>query len=205
MKQAKDVLIVALLFVSLFIAGMVLRTLHDLDTLVKTSNGFVVESQTRMVGTSQNLNAILIQVGLATDNVRRASETQSQVSKKTLALLDNANDLLAHTQANTDEITLHTVQTMDAVRPVFESVGATTVAANKLLSDPNIPLILQNLNDTSKETTATMQQVTGTMANVNTTTKHIEGWVDKELKPPTLPQRIYKQVTSWLIIAAHFL
>lgn len=168
-------------------------------------DSLVAESKVRMVGTSQNLNAVLIQVGLVADNVRRASESQDKVSKKTLALLDNANELLAHTKANEDQITLHTVQTMDGVKPVLDQLAVTATEVNTLVADQNVPQILTNLNDTSKQVTATMEQATATMENVTKTSAAVQGYVQNAVKPPSRAKRIFNTTISILIVASHFL
>lgn len=198
MSRARDTLACLVLLALLFVAGGVYRVVRDADALVKEAN-------TRMVGTSQNLNALLIQAGLAMDNVRRASESQKAVSTKTLALLDSANALLLHTQKNTDEITLHTVQAMDGVKPVLAQLTLTLQDVNKLVSDQNIPLILGNLNDTSKQAVLTMQHTDETMSHVDAMTGEAQGWLHKELKPPSVAKRIYNFTVSTLIVVAHFL
>lgn len=178
---------------------------HHLDGTLMGVDSLVAESKVRMVGTSQNLNAVLIQVGLVADNVRRASESQDKVSKKTLALLDNANELLAHTKANEDQITLHTVQTMDGVKPVLDQLAVTATEVNTLVADQNVPQILTNLNDTSKQVTATMEQATATMENVTKTSAAVQGYVQNAVKPPSRAKRIFNTTISILIVASHFL
>jgi ABC-type transporter Mla subunit MlaD len=205
MKQALRCLHFALVFALLFVSGAVYRLLRDSSALVKQSTALVTEANTRMVGTSQNLNAVLIQVGLVADNVRRASESQHAVSTKTLAMLDNVNTLLKRTQDNADTITLHTVQTMDDFKPVLDQLAITTKEVNALVANDNIPQTLSNLNETSKQAAATMTQATATMGHVDAMTDEAQGWLHQELKPPSLAKRIYNTVVSTLIVAAHFL
>jgi ABC-type transporter Mla subunit MlaD len=192
MKLAKDILIVLLLGCLIVVAGDAHRMFTHVDALA-------VEANTRLVGTSQNVNALLIQLGLTADNLRRASESERQVSKKTLSILDNTNRLLAQTQKNSTEITLHTVQTMDDIRPVLDQLTTTTKEVNKLVADDNIPQILQNLNETSKQVVVTSQ-------HLNKTSENVDKFVAKATKPASVAKQIFKGCLSFLGgMFAHFI
>lgn len=183
MKLAKDILILALLLCLIELAGVVNRMLKHVDQLT-------VEANTRMVGTSQNVNALLIQLGLTADNVRRASMSEQQVSKKTLALLDHTDGLISSTQANVTQITQHANTTLDGlgtleaaltntlntgVVPTLEQLRQAIASVDKnLLQDPDIKTVLAELAKTSEHVDVSSEHV-----------EHMIAYLDKKLTGPT--------------------
>lgn len=159
--------------------------------LVADTRVFVAETQRRLVDTSQNTNAVLLQVGLAADNVRRASESQKQVTKKTLAILSSTDALIRQVASNTQDITDHADTTLDAANQVLGHLDETSVAlthtvrsADVLITDPKLTEILGHINDTTA-------QANIAVANVAATTKKVDVYVERITKPASLLQRVF--------------
>jgi hypothetical protein len=134
-----------------------------LDQITMTTT----EAHERMVGTSQNLNAILIQVGIASDEARRAASEQrvywNKVGAESVLAIQKTNDVLTTAQKTLNSIddsqkliAATTIKSLEGVPVTIQaSTNAMNEAAldlqttNRILSDPNIPQTLAHLNETA--------------------------------------------------------
>lgn len=133
----KNALQAALIVFVLTLTVCTVRIERDAESVLLSANAFVVnannvasavgattaETQHRVVDTSQNINALLVQMGLAADNIRRASDRQSVVTNKTLAILDHTDALIAQVSGNVDALTTHSTAVLDAVPPVLDQLN----------------------------------------------------------------------------------
>ena len=204
MKFLKALLLISGIICLLSIAGFFVQTIYlekELRNAVKDSDALVLEAHTRLVGTSQNLNAILIQVGLASDEARRAAIEQraywSKNSQEMTGLLTDARTVLSSVQKTTedvdlklDEITQSTTSALDAIPPTLEQSRTTMAAATNslnaatvLISDPNIP---------------------STLKHIDATAGHIEGAsaaIEVRVKQLTKPASLIKQIFTFILDA----
>lgn len=108
MKRVRDALHLCLLAICCAIGVAVFFLVVHADQaqgcLEQRLDGFVCEGQRRMVFTFQNANAALIQLGLATDEWRRASQHSSVISENVERLTDQENARLAATHQRMDEL-----------------------------------------------------------------------------------------------------
>jgi len=163
------------------------------QALVKSSTDLVVETQRRVKDTSQNLNAILLQVGIVASRLQEASEAQKQVSKKTLDILNHADNLLTQTAADETTITAHSVQTLDAVQPALVDLDKSIQGLNHIINDEHITQTLANLQKTS-------DQVAITATNVAKTTDHVEKVADHYEKEVMKPVSLGKRIFGYVVI-----
>lgn len=109
---------------------ILMGTGHELGRLARLTE----EAQGRLVGTSQNTNALLIQLGLAADQWRLASMDSSAISEQTKKLIANTNYSLNHPREGL--IPAATIAVIDTSR-----------SANTLLASTE-----RQVNDTAYET-----------------------------------------------------
>lgn len=176
MRIIKDILIVVLLLVMASCVLEIGKLAYDVRDLVQ-------ETKKREQDVASNTNALLIQLGLAADNVRRASEQERQVSAKTISILNHADQLLTDTKANEDTITAHTVQAVDGIPPLLAQLRDTTEHADALVTDPKIVESLSNIQDGTK-------QLAGAAENVNGATADLKKKTEQLLKPASLSVRV---------------
>ena len=180
---------------------------------LRALNTLLEESHVRLVDTSRNTNAILIQIGLATDNARRASEAQEsyqQHLESILTKVETSVEALNSTIVRTDhnlntELLPQAVQSLKETEQATAAVTATVQqigtdispvlqAATALLEDPNIKASIANIETSSKNTVAITAETAEIAKNMNLTTQHIEKAVDKATKPGSLAVK----AGSWL-------
>jgi methyl-accepting chemotaxis protein len=152
----------------------VAKTLDKLDTSLSQTQQDIHRLSDDLHGTSQNLNAALIQIGLTSDEARRAAIEQraywAKNSAETHTLLANLNDTVttakgalvvltmdAHAQINTNGGAL--TASLDQMRTgllnvsnAAEDVDRTVLHINSSLyqAGPDVQSTLDNLNKTSE-------------------------------------------------------
>ena len=85
--------IVALLAWAL-VGVQLVYTLERVNEAIAAATSAIQETQRRVAHTSANLNAVLIQAGLAADQLRRASERQGEYSTRLIATLDETTNMV---------------------------------------------------------------------------------------------------------------
>jgi len=179
------------------------NTVHDTDAAVR-------EAQKRVADTSQNLNAALLQVGLATDEARRASVEQRQywnrISRETIGLISDARGTVRQTGSDINGVArdlhdvagdLHsvagaTMSSLNGLGPLMDQGTGALGAAKTLLADPDITKALKNLADSS-------QSVAATTANVEKMSEDVQ----KRVHQMTQPKSLGKALLSWLLDTAY--
>src|SRR5438552_17777020 len=86
-----------------FLAMQVKTTARKVDAAIDEMTQTTTEARKRLVDTSQNMNAILIQSGLAADEVRRAATEQRQYWNQAGAETVAAIRQIQHTTKSVDE------------------------------------------------------------------------------------------------------
>lgn len=188
-----DVLLVVMIVLLISLVGVIFKLSNLLDTTTVTMQSLqqlAQQSQVRVVGTSQNLNASLIQLGLTLDNVRRASESQDQVARKTLAILDNTNEVLLQAHSTLEHIdsestaTLGTLRgSLDSATLAIDSSRETIQHIDKVVSDPTIPKTLESVNTSAAN-------VAKATTELSATSETIHQKVEQLAKPVSLMKQI---------------
>lgn len=165
-----------------------------LDQVTQTT----VEARRRIADTSQNLNAILVQTGLAADEMRRAATDQKsywdQAGKQTVSALQKTNNVLDEAQRtlyslnnSQQQIANATVRSLAGAPAAIEaSTDAMKQAAtdlqtvNQILGDAHIP--------------ATLAHVDATMAHLDSSTAAIDVAVKRWTKPGSMLKSLFMGV-----------
>jgi uncharacterized protein YoxC len=194
----------ALIAVSLFLFQL-RSTVQHADAVLDQVKATTVELQARADGTSQNLNAILIQAGLAADQARLASIEERQylraISKETFQVLASAKetvDTLSGTLKSTGQdlhsVSISLVATTGHLNDLLDQGNTTLRTANGVIGDPAVPQTLQNLQKASLETARATASLAGAASDIQ-----------KKVHDLTRPVSLVKQVfTSLLGWAASF-
>ena len=190
---------------------------RELQNTARDADAVVKETQRRVEDTSQNLNAALIQVGLATDEARRASVEQRQywnrISRETIGLISDARTTVRQTGSDIDGVAadvhgfagdLHgtagdvhevagaAVASLKGLAPLLEQGNRALGTANTLLADPDITRSIKGLVDSS-------QNVAATTANV----EKISEDVQKRVHQLTQPKPLAKVILAWVLDTAY--
>ena len=193
------------------------NTAQEIQKTVRDADAAVQESQKRLADTSQNLNAALLQVGLATDEARRASMEQRQywnrISRETIGLISDARATVRQTGSDIDGVAadvhgfagdlhgvagdLHevagaTLNSLNGLAPLLDQGNRTLVTANTLLADPDITKSLKSLADSS-------QNVAATTANVEKMSEDVQ----KRIHQMTQPKSLGKAILGWVLDTAY--
>ena len=91
LRNALLCLFLALLCV---LTAQAIYTLERFNEASAAATSAIQETQRRVAHTSANLNAVLIQAGLAADQLRRASERQGEYSTRLIATLDETTNMV---------------------------------------------------------------------------------------------------------------
>jgi hypothetical protein len=180
-QAAKVFLCIAIGF-AFVAAGLFLQDLRkaavELQKTAIATTSLVQEAHARVMGTSQNLNAILLQVGMASDEVRRASVEQraywNQLGDESVKFLQDSRvtiDALQTTATDADRdlarISDSTVEALDSVPPAMQSATKTLDASTKAVSDaakilesPTIPETQQHIDNISSSLDVWVKRVT---------------------------------------------
>jgi len=209
MKRAVEIAKVASLAALSFFLLSLSVLCWEATGLVRESRALVSESQKRVSDTSSNLNALLIQMGLTADNLRRSSESWEAASqeqrvyfgkatKKMEYVLSEAEQTLIDVRTQTlprinsaieaNDLRTQVVldETATAIRemqPAIEHLSLAAENAAKVAGDPNIPATLAHVEKTS-------EHVEETAENIKKTTAHIEQRVAQATKPASLAKSV---------------
>lgn len=175
MKYIKAFMFLTIAFCFLAASGFFLEA----TSAVNESRMFIAEAEKRLVYTDQNVNAFLVQLGLVTDNIRRATEAQKSVTTQTLHILKHTDRLLTQTQTSVSDVAAHSVRAMDSLEPPLASLDKTLQSLNVIVADQNIPRTLANLEQTSKSTSLAAAHIAGTTDDVEKIAHHYEVEITK--------------------------
>jgi hypothetical protein len=161
------------------------QTLTEIKKAATATTELAEESKKRVEHTSQNLNAILIQAGLASDEARRASIEQRQylktLNKQVSQDLVQFHRVLVAAEKTINKVGQESELTVAALRPVLVQTESTLAEAENTLEqltktsenlakttgDPNIPKTLAhtekitaNLEEASEDVKKKVKEIT---------------------------------------------
>lgn len=194
----------ALLFLSL--AGAVIYLSVLSGRTIQQMNESVERIEKDLHGISQNTNAALIQIGLTTDEVRRAAIEQrrywNETSKETTKTIASVHDLIEHTDRNINEGLLpdaaslvsethrNVVQIGESTDVALKSLDGTleqlTVAAAAMTRQAENP----DIQKTVAALASTTQNISVATENLSAASKDIRDRVHQMTKPASMAVRI---------------
>jgi len=185
----------------------------DTHTIATDTDDAVKELKKRVVDTSQNLNALLIQLGLASYEAQAASREQraywNKIGKESVTLiadLDATVKGLNETQAgigkDEHEVVAKLELALVELPPLIRNLQTVTQTVNNQAANPDIKRAIAGLADTSEQTAKTMVQVEGTAANVKGMSDDVRKSVSNSLHPSKMHIFIGWLVTGAKIVAA---
>lgn len=150
-----------------------LRVTRAFEETGREFNQTAVDLRVRVDHTSQNLNANLIHLDLILGRAERISRSQeaywTMMQAKGAVTMDRANavlveleDTIQHTRAGSDRVSDETVQVLVELKKAIQQTNQTMQAAEKVVSDPNLPATIANINKASAQVADTSVAVTGT-------------------------------------------
>ena len=207
------------------------QTVVTANSALQDTRELVQETQRRIIDTSKNTNALLIQAGLAADNARRASESQEFYHRRLSTLLDETetslkalsaaiehtdttlnNTLLAQAAATLKSTELVAFETANAVRVTTDGLKPVFDNAAIVLADTSVAL---------RETSNLIgnPDIRGILENVNTVSatagvlsaeavkiaQHIEvstGHIEKAVERSTRPATFAMKAGMFIIDSA---
>ena len=193
-----------------FLALAVKDTAKELQTTVKDADRaaqqiaeLAPEVKRRVTDTAQNLNAVLIQVGLTADEGRRASAEQraywAKISAETVTLLADADKILKSADTNQQRafddlhgISGETQSTIQAIRPIFEELRGTIQLANRQIDNPDYARAAKALADSA-------EHINGIADNG----EKISAIAEKKFQQMTKPASLAKTVLTKLLDVAY--
>lgn len=180
-------------------------TSHEVALTAEETRALVYETRLRVTYTSSNVNAILVQLGLASDEARRAAVSQrrywdenSQQFHATLVQAEATLKQMADSTRHMDE------ETTVALRELQSSLKRTTETLDHmdaLVSDPNNRATIANLEKATRE-------VASATDNLRETTEHVErvtSYYEKKLTKPVGFVRTLIEVLlgpAWKVVVA---
>jgi hypothetical protein len=143
----------------------------------------------------------------ADNTATKESKSIDSFNRQITSTLGNVNKSVLELTKSEHDLTLHSVQSLDAVTSEVKGLQAVTDAStsllasakgtvdglNRVVSDPAISQTLANVQEATKESVPLLKQSTATMNNLSGTTKDVQEAVHGYLHP-TWPQR----VLGWL-------
>ena len=94
MTHLRNALLCLFLALLCVLTAQAIYTLERFNEASAAATSAIQETQRRVAHTSANLNAVLIQAGLAADQLRRASERQGEYSTRLIATLDETTNMV---------------------------------------------------------------------------------------------------------------
>jgi ABC-type transporter Mla subunit MlaD len=182
----------------LFAAGILLLQMQEaarkMDQAISQGSQVVGEAQRRLVDTSQNLNALLIQLGLTSDELRRAAVEQrvywNKAGAETVSALQRTNDVLRQVEETTHSVDESqksiSTATVTALQALPQAAQASTAAMQQAARD------LETLDKILAD-----QNIPATLLHVNRTADHLESMsysLDVAVKRWTKPQSVFKSL-----------
>lgn len=130
----------------------------------------LVDTRKEIKGTMQNTNAILIQAGLASDEVRRAAISQRRYwddnSKKFGILLDKTETLVAKATEATEHIDAETVASLKELQVSLRGVTSAMAKVEALAANPDNAATQASMREAMEETASSMRAAHASMDEV---------------------------------------
>lgn len=169
------------------------QMITDADSAVKRAE--LLEKQTEYV---------VLKIGITADQLNKQSIKESKaldlVTQQIQLTLGHVDSFVTTSTANESTLLATTQQTAQNIQPILIESKAVAVelhstlqSVNKLVSDPALPIVLKNVQDTTKATSVAMKNVDDTSADVKQ--------VVHNYLHPTWPHKIF----SWTLLVVHAL
>lgn len=198
----------AMVYVGLALGNLLVDlrvTSHEMTLAAEETRALVYDTRVRLVHTSANTNAILIQLGLASDEARLAATSQRRYwdenSRQFHATLVQAEATLKQMADSTRHMDEETTVALRELQTSLKHTTATLDHMDALVSDPNNKATIANLEKAT-------QEVAGATENLRVTTEHVEhvtAYYEKKLTKPVGFVRTLVEVLlgpAWKVVVA---
>lgn len=126
------------------LTGQASDTLKRTNALISHTDAILNDPRQGIKPTLQNVNAILLQVGLATDQLRLASMdwsgAQKNIEAATVKTLRDADTTINKLNMSVDTLTISASNAIDEIPPTLTNVNLSLVAGTKLMNDSSLIL-----------------------------------------------------------------
>ena len=195
MQQLKNILVcIALLSVSI----LCVSASYNLTTVTKHLSATLMEADTTITKVNSELDEVhrlTLELALTSETVRKTSIKESvyidQLNRQVTQVIRNLNDTLVTTTNNETEVATAATQTIQQIQPVLSSANSemqalqvATHSLNTLVTDPHL--------------TATIANVDSTTNHLNGTSKDVQSYVHSILHP-TWAHKLF----SWTLAVVH--
>jgi len=222
-KLLKCVGLLAVTITVVTVGGYVCDVLIETKATAVKTQEVLTEAQRRIKDTSQNANAILIQVGLAADEWRRASESSKSYNQKVTKILDDSDAMLVATNEKLSNVLDQTAATMGDIGVVSKrlegdvkpALDAATISFNNIsvaagnvaltVADPSIQKTLVNIEATTENLKTTSDELISIGKHIDNSTANIDKAVERSTRPATFAAKAGLMVLSSMGAVGTFL
>lgn len=198
--------IVALLAWAL-VGVQLVYTLERVNEASAATTSAIQEAQRRVAHTSQNANAVLVQLSLAADQWRLASMNQAKYARQLEAALDETTNMVREGRRTLEVAREQIERNGNASQKAIEEVGAVAAGAQTVLghadegvrfianASSSLPRIAEHLADASANTASSAKHVEAATASVANAAES----VDQALRPLRTSGGKMKAVLKFLL------
>lgn len=151
-------------------------TLRETTATAQAARIAIVDTRKEIKGTMQNSNAILIQVGLASDEARRAAISQRHYwddnSRKFGQLLDRTDALIVKATEATEHIDAEAVASLKELQVSLRGVTSAMAKVEALAANPDNAETQAKMREAMVEFTASMKAAHASMDEVQAVATH---------------------------------
>lgn len=155
--------------------------------LTVSANARFESVQGDLHGTSQNVNAILLQAGLAADQARLASRDQREYARrfdaKLSAIADSADVAIRSASADIHQSTLDVHEVLKDMPATVTGINDMVTTSNRMLSDPNIGGSFNAIRLTAERSMSAMSHIDAIASNVEKMSDDAQGSFHKTMHP----------------------
>ena len=207
MTHLRNALLCLFLALLCVLTAQAIYTLERFNEASAAATSAIQETQRRVAHTSANLNAVLIQAGLAADQLRRASERQGEYSTRLIAALDETTNMVREGRKTLEVAREQIEANGKAVEKAVASIDGVARETQNRVSQSG--QLIQNLTDAS----IPLRDVSGRLADASasaavaasTTARGIASLasaaesVDQALKPLRTTGGKLKAILKWAL------
>ena len=207
MTHLRNALLCLFLALLCVLTAQAIYTLERVNEASAATTSAIQEAQRRVAHTSQNANAVLVQLSLAADQWRLASMNQAKYARQLEAALDETTNMVREGRRTLEVAREQIERNGNASQKAIEEVGAVAAGAQTVLghadegvrfitnASASLPRIAEHLADASANTASSAKHVEATTASLASAAES----VDQALKPLRTAQGKLKAVLKFLL------
>ena len=211
MTHLRNALLCLFLTLLCVLTAQAIYTLERFNEASAAATSAIQETQRRVAHTSSNLNAVLLQMGIAADQWRRASERQELYGKQVQAALDETTNMVREGRKTLEVAREQISRNGNAselailgAHSKIQEAGASASAALRRIDGLVVQVgsatvrldeVVNNAADTAAHISSASSKIDGTAANLRSATES----VDHALKPLRTTQGKFRAVLKWAL------